>query len=226
MKKFKKVIALCLAAMAAVSAMSMSAFAEDINTTDKLCKVYITDANGYTSENEIMVSVPNTISDNEVDNYLQASVEDSIGVKRADSVQNSSIMPYASYPILNKATTFSRIDLPHYTGTSTYATVFSNYKLGDSYDYLEILIKKTSGSFTAVNARLTRKSTIDNKTYLAAETNEPIDSNYEATFWFVHNTSSEMSTTILNTSDIYSLHVSGYNGSGRANVTVTPCFND
>lgn len=227
MKKFKKFIALSTAAMAAVSAMSMTAFAaEDVTYNTTSCKVYVSGNAGETTVRTMEIDVPSNLTENEEKAYISAAAQENVGLAFSDnSNENSGIMPLAASGTLSGTFTKNSFNIIKYDQVnSTNAAVFSNYALANNYDSLEVYIKKTSGAVKHVNARLnwTHKTTSSNSG-VAAETNEELDLNdTDVTIWFINGDTSEMDDIVLNTNYLYSLYISGYDGAGRANITVTP----
>lgn len=70
MKKFKKIIAMGCAAIMAMSAMSMSAFAEESDVITEVAHTYITDDNGEMKVIDFEVSIPADATKQESDEIL------------------------------------------------------------------------------------------------------------------------------------------------------------
>lgn len=219
MKKFKKVMAMGLATIAAVSSMSMSAIAAETTETES-CTVYVKESDGSMRSFDLDVEVPCSFSENEKEDFVTSVAREEAGLSATTSTRAVSYYPIES---IDNFTVYQN------AGTvNTNAYIFDGEIFTRNYSGLSLYVKKKTGNYSSVNVRLDWEPTYpEGSSGTAFFMEESLDfSSNDTTILFVNGRNADGGNkVVLDTLHSYSLALSGQAGSGTASVSVKGYIN-
>ena len=153
MKKFKKVIAMCLTAAMALSMMSIGAFAAEIepNTTTAI----VTNADGSTESVELNINIPDNATADEINNILYQAAKSAIADDSA--VAPAALPTTGATMVLCGSRTIRSNNYPVYSNTQ-----LGGFTLPYSVTRLGIGLVGVSDPYAKINLRIHNTTNTNN----------------------------------------------------------------
>ena len=204
--KLRKIITMGLAAIMAVSAMSISVFATDTSVTEEKELITCTAVSSGNVAKTFDVAIPNGLSSEERDNYIVAAA--------ANALNPQSTITYSQRA---KATNFS---VPK-NGETTNSTEgpFTDITIASNVCAFAVKFERKTGGATSYNARFDYVNAFDSSDKRSSYLNKAAASG-NCTILFTDGASCYPNDMVVNSKYVYDVFVSANTSGGKADITL------
>lgn len=204
--KLRKIITMGLAAIMAVSAMSISAFAADKSTTETKELMTCTAVSNENVATTFDVAIPYGLSSEERDNYIVEAAANAINAQ--SSITYSQIAKVRNFSVPKNGETTNSTEGP-----------FTDITIGSDVCAFAVKFERKTGGATSYNARFDYVNAFNSNDKRSSYLNKSAASG-NCTIFFTDGASCYPNDMVVSSEYVYDLFVSANTSGGKADITL------